>query len=184
MTILLLNGPPGSGKDTVARHVAQLYAGGTIIEKFAAPLKSSVAAFYGMTKDEFDFIDNCQESKNRKMEMLGGISLREAQIGISEDFAKPLMGDKIFGELLVQRILKKARGNDLIIISDSGFEPEARQLMESLPSQKFHLARLHRDGCDYSKDSRDYVYLDDVDSKDIDNNSQLINAVTEILKWI
>lgn len=137
---LLLSGPPGAGKDTVGAMLAQYGEGRVSQAKFAAPLMVAAEAF------GFDM----QESQKEARTGPGGMSRREFQIALSETFAKPAMGDDVFGRALALR----TRGQGLVVVTDSGFRGEAVAL--ALEVGSYNVRRIHvtRPGKDYSRDSR------------------------------
>ena len=180
-SIILFNGPPGSGKDTIANR--SKYHFGGIVEKFAGPIKQIVPHFYGITKDEFDFMDSNTEEKKKPRDCFYGLSCREVQIAISETYAKPTHDKSIFGKLLISR-LEQHTQNNCFYISDSGFKEEAHQLVDKYGADAVTLVRIHRDGATFKGDSRGYIYLDDIHSLDLDNNGDLDVAVQDVRAFV
>jgi len=83
-----------------------------------------------------------------------GVTYRQFQIDISEKFLKPLYGQDIFGRLLKTRCLAVEPNIDpIFIVSDCGFQIE----VDTLKEHNVLLVRMVREGCDFSKDSREYV---------------------------
>lgn len=93
-----LNGPIGSGKDTVARLLVDINKE-YIIRKFAEIPKAIVADFTGKTLMDI-------EDRSQKEMPLGGIflgySLRDLTKIISNDMFKPIFGDDIWVNRLLQ----------------------------------------------------------------------------------
>lgn len=187
MKIVLLNGPAGSGKDTIANSLHALVDAKCETVKFAAPLKSIAMHVFceGNSKTFYD-IDNDQQKKNEPNELFFGKSCRQAQIDISEIYLKQAYDEKIFGRILSKTIEKKAaEGTEVFFVSDSGFKPEAQVLADIFEPYNVLLIRLHREGHGYQKDpslpgydSRDYVNLDEegVQSHDVENITGDINT--------
>lgn len=165
--ILLLNGPPRSGKDTLADMIAEQY--GFTPLKFATPLREAVPAAFGISQDDWE--DLIEEHKGEPCERLDGLTPREAQIWLSEEAIKPRFGEDFFGRVLANRIatLEQERHRGYVI-SDSGFVGEAAVLKERFGAENIALMRLHREGCTFEGDSRSYIYLTDVFSADINND--------------
>ena len=184
MKIVLFNGPPGSGKDTLANGLVKdsIQRGG--VAKFAAPLKAGVPAFYGISQERFDFWDSCQEEKKKPRDELLGLSCRQAQINLSEVYGKPVHGDSFFGEIMLAK-LQGAVNTDYVAISDSGFRPEAEVQVEIFGPTEIFLVRIHRDGTNFDEDSRDYIHLSDlgVAELDLDNNRTVEEAVLDVMKF-
>ena len=183
--IILLNGPPRSGKDTMAELIAtQKYF--CKVEKFAKPIKLAVAAiFFGGDYERFAFFDTA-EMKDVPHEVFLGKTCREVQIAVSESFLKPFYQDKhVFGKLLVSRLTQG--GPPTVLVSDSGFREEAEELVNKFGADKIKLVRIKREGYTYAGDSRSYIDLSDlgVDTLEVENvdGDQSI-ALQQIIKFI
>jgi len=107
MKILLLNGPPGSGKDHAARVIRDRYFGRVAITKFAKVLKERTHALYGL--GETDPVegtfkpyahDEYENVKDTPLDEFLGLTPRQAYIGVSERYFKPMHGEQVFGKLL------------------------------------------------------------------------------------
>lgn len=191
--IILFNGPPGSGKDTIASMVQTQLKGAEIV-KFAAPLKTVALHLYcGGDSRLFHEFDLDQEKKISPSNVFLGKTCRQVQIDISEQYMKPMHGQDVFGKFLAATLERKVEagdGNEIFLVSDSGFKPEAEVLIEQFGSQNVMLVRIHRDGFIFDKDpespkydSRNYIDLDEqeVHSLDVDNINNDINTTMEVL---
>ncbi|UVD31751.1 ATPase [Escherichia phage TR1] len=148
--LIILNGPPGAGKDTVADIIVKL---GICKDKvsFKSPMFNVAKSM--LSSDEFDgFIKNYddREYKESPHEFLGGMTVRQFMIWISESVMKPVFGDEVFGKRLAQSL-----GNGCHICSDGGFASEIEPLIES--GVEVTLVRLHRPGYTFEGDSRSYI---------------------------
>lgn len=84
------------------------------------------------------------------------MTYRQWQISMSEDWIKPRYGKGWFGAHLARRI--NACADQLIVVPDSGFEPELAALVEGVdPGARVGLLRIERMGCTFDGDSRNYV---------------------------
>lgn len=183
--IILFNGPPSSGKDTMASMINGLLEESSCVVKFAAPLKTTVLhLFCGGDSRKFYDLDTDPVKKNEGRDdifftNLDGqvVSCRQAQIDVSEKYLKPIYGQNIFGRILAATI-ENDKDHDVFLVSDSGFRPEAEELVREFGEQNILLVRLHRDGTSYDGDSRSYIDLDDLEVKsvDIENINNDINA--------
>jgi len=151
--IILFNGPPKSGKDFGAQYVEANFEG-AILNKFAKVLKERTHALYGFHWRTHDYYEDC---KNDSHKDFLGLSPRQAYINVSETYFKPTHGEKVFGILLAQELDKSEW--DLVAISDSGFKGEAEVLIDKYGAENITLIRVHREGCDFSKDSRSHIVL-------------------------
>jgi len=173
--LILLNGPPGSGKDTLADAFASEC--NAEIVRLAEPLLSVAFAMfphinannYNEMKSKIVTGDNAYES----------LSLREWIIMFANDFAKRTLGKNVFADIAVDKIRNSSA--DTIVVVDLGFQEELDELLAFVADasanansalMKVTLVRIHRDGCDYSSDSRSYLYADHfgVRNVDIENN--------------
>lgn len=180
--IILLNGPPSCGKDTIA-EVMQHY-----VVKFATPLKDTVCQLYcGGDRDLFDKYDKDAKYKNEPSGQFFGLSCREAQINVSEKFMKPIHGKRVFGDILARAL--EGHEGDFFVVSDSGFIEEAMALVEKFGPNKVMLIRLHRDGCNYDGDSRSYIewpenYSESLYQADVYNNGTIQETLAVIKEHI
>lgn len=162
--IVLFNGPPRSGKDTACDYAVSNFDEVTALVKFARPIKDACRKFYGLTKEEWDYYDSAA-NKDKESSTFYGKTCREAQIAISEIFAKPFHGDQaIFGKIFCRNVHKWYNGG-IIVVSDSGFVEEAVEACSFFGKDNITLVRVRRPGCDYTKDSRNYIYLEDLGVK-------------------
>lgn len=172
--VLVLNGPPGSGKDTIAKAIKN-YAiqkgvniHNVVHEKFATPLKRAYPALFNKS--------NLAELEELKDKEFFGVerAIRKVQIGISEDVMKPIFGKDIFAKLLVARI-KHLRKDNLCVISDCGFNEEWRYLYYRCAKENILTIRLTRIGTTYFGDSRSYIMppIESADFNVIDYHNEI-----------
>lgn len=155
MKIILINGPPRSGKDQAARHLESKYR--AYHGKFSSALKDMVHQAYGLFAAPHDAFE---EVKDQPCDEFWGITPRQAYIAFSEKFLKELHGKTVFGRILAHKIRSVAsRGSKLAAISDSGFLDEALVLIDEFGAENCMLITLTRDGTSFSGDSRSKVVL-------------------------
>lgn len=165
--IILLNGPPYSGKDTAAKCICKTFAVDTgykgmvirpVIDRFSMPIKRAFAATMGLPIDEDG---NCQPWEGQKEVPIPdfGISYRQWQIDFSESFLKKY-NEAIFGVLLARRIERRfSKGiANLIVVPDCGFQSEVSTLYQIYSPDDILLVRIARPGCTFQGDSRGYVH--------------------------
>jgi hypothetical protein len=164
--IILLNGPPSSGKDTAAKFVCQHfrennYGNGIglrpLIDRMSMPIKRAFAGTMGLPITE-DGIVEPWESRKEEVIHEFGVSYRQWQIAFSEKFLKGYR-EEIFGRLLVARIKRRFEKGiaNLIVVPDCGFSIEIDVLYEEFEREDILLVRCHRDGFTFQRDSRSYV---------------------------
>ncbi len=164
--IILLNGPPSSGKDTAAKHIRQLAANWqlpksvsvkVLLDRMSMPIKRVFAGTMGLPITE-DGIVEPWESKKEEIIPEFGVSYRQWQIDFSESFMKKYK-EHIFGYLLVNRIKRRFEKNiaNLIVVPDCGFQTEITTVYCEFPQQDILLIRCHRPSFTFAGDSRSYV---------------------------
>jgi hypothetical protein len=167
--VILFNGPPGSGKDTACRVLANLQHWPIVVEKFAKSVKEGCHGLFGLVDENGAVVphDAYELVKNKPMKKFMGMSPREAYIWYSEEVMKPKFGKDVFGRLTVARMnAVVARDTEPKLgeftvrvwgISDSGFVEEAACVVENFGASNVALVRLYREGCDFTNDSRSYL---------------------------
>ena len=166
MKIVLLNGPPRSGKDTAALALRS-YLGATIY-KFADPLKSALHALFGLHNSD----PSCFESvKAQHLPELFGWTPREAYIALSEKGVKPVFGPSHFGNVLTCRLVFD-RTSKLVAVPDSGFVIEALPLLDQFGANNILLLQLTRSDCSFEGDSRGYIQLPNVQTHQLHNDKK------------
>lgn len=149
--LLVLSGPPGSGKDTLARFIEAL--GEARCFRLADPLYDCLYAVCGGFVNK----DNVNRIKREKYPVVADFDVREFLIDISENYFKPSYGKDFFASITCDRI--NSESPRLAVVIDCGFEEEVRCFVDVFGVDNVSLLRLSRDGCDYllSNDSRSVV---------------------------
>lgn len=164
--LILLNGPPRSGKDEGAAYLYSKYNAHWF--RMSQPIKDALRAMFHMTEAQYK---ECEAKKDTKMEYLFDLSFREAQIAFSEVFAKEVFGITVFGHLAARRVAQSV--SRMFVCSDSGFAQEAHPFVQLVGAKNVLVVRLHRRGCDFSHDSRSYINIDGATNIDLENNGSL-----------
>jgi hypothetical protein len=192
--IIFLNGPAGSGKDSIGNFLVPKLNKASIY-KFATPIKKAVAAMLNLSPEEYQFYFETPEGKNNPSVRFFGKTPRQWLISFSEDFAKKHGGTDVFGRIMATNLTPAFRTNmvENVVITDSGFQPEAEALINAFRGEcEFFLIRLHRNGFKFEGDSRGYIYLEKenpntVVALDIVNEEgrieHAINKIIAELEW-
>lgn len=151
--LIILNGPPRSGKDTLAKYLYEKHKHFHHV-KFANELKIIAHRFYN-TPDQHP--DAYEKFKDQPLTEFIGLSPRQAYINLSEDYIKKHHGKDFFGLQLISTIKKVQDNNEnVFIVSDGGFEEELLPLLEVFNPALFTIVQVHRAGCTFDNDSRHY----------------------------
>lgn len=177
-TILILNGCPGSGKDTVSDYLVANYNYKTIAFKDSA--YKAVYEYYDLTKEEYMTLYNDRATKDVPSELLCGHSPRSAMQYVIEHVKKPEFGKDYLAKETID-IISKDVYNDYVI-SDLGLPEEEIAVHYYLKNENYKIIYINRNGYDFSNDTRSKRQII---HHNLDNNSDLdhlYKQVDEILK--
>ena len=175
MRVIVLNGPPGSGKDTVADLLAQR---GWRKREFKETLHARAQAHYGIDPARWAWLCG-REHKDLAAEELGNLTPRQALIHVAENICKAQNGRHAIAIELCASLA--ADGLRDVVISDCGFPEEVDQLIRDFGAQSILLVRLSRPGCSFDGDSRVYVTDDRCRALDLSNDADVSALVPVIL---
>lgn len=170
--VIVLNGPPLSGKDTLAEYLSLQ---GYHHDCLKNSLYGIMSVITGIELEKVIFYCTNREYKEKPMSEFANKSPRQYLIHISEDVLKPLHGKDILGAKLAKRL--KNVDSD-IILSDGGYGASIEELLpvvQLVGHNNFIVIRVHREGCTFKGDTRAYLtseYLDcyGIKSYDFNNN--------------
>lgn len=159
--LILLNGPPGVGKDTAALAIEAdtRIDPPVFFERFSRPNKEAFAALMNAPIDEYFAVEGYETDKSKIIPLLG-VSYRQWQIDFSERFMKPLYGTTIFAKLLLSRIEPYAADPMIFVIPGCGFQTEVDHLAREFPPDDILFFTIQRPGHTFEGDSREYVIPD------------------------
>ena len=180
VTVIIFNGPPGAGKDTL---VDALCADPDLkVSKctFKEPLFKIAIPLSGMTEEAFMTKYNNRENKEVAWDELNGMTPRAFLIKISEEWIKPSLGISRLGYLALQAV--KVAPTDIILFSDGGFAEEVKLMQDIFGADSIILVRLYREGCTFEGDSRNYVEPGDSICLDLKLQDGQANMAVKALK--
>jgi len=182
--IIVLNGPPGSGKNTIAEILE--YELPCSWYRASLPLKRALSTLTGLSYDLLE------EYKDEPMQ--NGYTPRQLYIALSEDLLKPKLGNDWFGKLLAKEIVADIEAGWEVFVVDCGFAEELTALIEEVQKleQPFNIRLVHikRQGCDFSSDSRQYIFLPDLSPNVLENDGEISDLLPKLkqlfphLEWL
>lgn len=147
--IVLLNGPPRCGKDTLANMLEQRH--GFKHLKITSKLKEKVHGLYGMPDKRHDAFD---KDKDKKLPQFLNLTPRQAYIEVWNKYLVPMHGENFLVDDLITDIDNMDHTH--FVISDVGFNRESKAFFNYYHSQCL-LFTMHRPGHSYMNDIRSYV---------------------------
>lgn len=207
--VILLNGPPGSGKDTIAEAMLKFWqypdarplvtSAGFKMDLPNRPdrrrvsfksklIDIAVIIAKKVRRCDWDHRYTDRKLKEQPWNKLPLIkesgehhSQRSWLIYVSEDIIKPTMGQSYLGDAALLEVLSIQE--QVTIFSDSGFEGEILPFIE-VPRDEMDifLIRLYRKGCTFEGDSRYYLRTRNRYNLtfDLHNNGTVEEAVNDI----
>ena len=187
--VVILNAPPGAGKDTLANNEYWVTDVGNLLlnewqhdrhsvfnsepikEEFKQPLRSIaydvVLTVYGNeVAKEFLYRLLDRELKEEAWEKLGGMSPRQFLIYTSENYVKVCFGGNIFGKIAARSVVEVPvylrTGGTIHIFSDGGFAEEIDEVVKAVGAENVYIFQWSADGCSFKGDSRRYLTRGDV----------------------
>lgn len=177
---VILNGPPGCGKDLAARSICEFSPKFFAHREFKQKLFSIVKTLYDVDDVTFNKLYNDPKTKESPSELFNGLSPREAMIFTSEDIVKPAFGKSYFGD----SASKNLAVGKINIFSDGGFDEEVIPVCDKITSDHCMIIRIKRPGKSFNNDSRRYLDLPGIYTVDLENNVTKEDFVTLVLHTI
>ena len=185
---VILNGPPGCGKDTIANKIVS--QSNFVKHQFKDALYEHTAKHFQVDLDKFTHFASDRELKDSKsLAGLGSRTPRQALIHVSEEVYKPRYGTDYFGKVEAGRVRehKGRMGGKLnVIYPDGGFESEVPPIESEF--DLVIIVRLHRDGFTFEGDSRNYLNLPDTETRiTVDEHlvdGKIDDAVWKVGNWV
>ena len=185
--VVILNAPPGAGKDTLAgdddwcQRVGDMLLVDYQIDK-GGPFSCDVE-HVSFKSGMFDilpsvlrvgldpegvseFYDRYDDRalKEQPWDKLGGMSPRQFMIFLSENFMKVVFGKDVFGKFSARLASSCNRGvgGEVCMFSDGGFAEEVNEVAKAVGAENVYVLQWSADGCSFKGDSRRYLNAKDV----------------------
>jgi len=163
MKVLILNGPPGIGKDTLANMLCEVAP--VIRGEFKHFLYVEAAEWIQEHVKSAENITTAivkARNENRELKELPWfleLSVRRILQIVSEEVVKPAMGKDYFGRVAAEYWYGKYIHH---VISDGGFSEEVNAVCDKFGAENVTVIRLKAPGFTFETDSRKYLMRDEV----------------------
>lgn len=169
-TIFILNGPPNSGKDTLASFMTVKYGAQWL--QFKDKLFELAMSISNI--DNYTWYEryNNRQLKDAPWDMLGNLSQREFLIKISEEWVKPIFGKDYFGKMSKHKIDEISSTptfvpKNIFVFSDGGFIEEINALKDD--DTQIIIIHLYRTNTSFNNDSRTYITINGCEHEELYN---------------
>ena len=169
MKIIITNGPPRSGKDTMCGLIREGITGHDLIPmSYKKTLYVGVARRYGLSVEAVFQMNADTLIKDEPSSIFGGLSVRQALIYESENVIKKKYGPQGVAiqtfKLLEEEYGTERLKNAVLYCSDGGFNSELQAAYDyfGIGVKDVYIVRLLREGCSFKGDSREYLNLPDI----------------------
>ena len=154
--VIVLNGPPGTGKDTIANYLHEIHHN-WFHARIKGVLFKQAVEISGISPEEWFDRYNTEGAKELPWIRLGGLSQREFLIKISEEWVKPVFGKTFYGSRAAEDTMQIISQGVDVVFSDGGFQEEFNEIRDTVGPENILLVRLHRDGHTFDNDSRSHL---------------------------
>jgi len=181
--MFLLNGPPRSGKDEVARMIGRILGPDCVGHwKLSKQLKLRTHAMYGLRKVSGAALDadHFEAVKDEPRPEFLGLTPRQAYIDAHERYWKPVHGERILGEFLAKEIAASPFDLQHAVVSDAGDREQCMPLLDLFGAGNVILIRLRRDGCTW--DNRREFDLPEAQVTFTLENNGTLGGLEEVLR--
>lgn len=155
--VIGISGPPRSGKDTLgtflSNAVEDTYGATPRMVALSMPMRHTVFAMMGRAYDGRVY----EREKDTAQKALGGETLREAMIALSEEHVKSRYGKGFWARSAFAYGDQPHTATPLAVVTDMGFPEEVEVLEQMFGAHNCMWVQLSRPGFDFSRDSRHFV---------------------------
>ena len=169
MKLIITNGPPRSGKDTLCNLIRENITGHDLIPmSYKKTLYIGVARRYGLSVEAVFEMNADTLIKDEPSPLFEGKSVRQALIYESEEIIKKKYGEQGVAiqtfKLLEEEYGTERLKNAVLYCSDGGFNSELHAAYDyfGICVRDVFIVRLLREGCSFDGDSREFLNNPDI----------------------
>lgn len=151
--VIGISGPPRSGKDTLANVLTTGFSLAAQRMSLSTPMRHAIYAMLGKDYTETDY----ETRKDMVQEQLGGQTIRQAMIALSEEHVKPRYGEDFWARSTISAVMQLHDRPQLLVIPDMGFDEEVEALEDAFGADNCMWPHLSRPNHSFRGDSRGYV---------------------------
>ena len=161
--VIMFNGPPGVGKDTLALYAQSLESRSRHV-KYITNIKNAVACLFNYP------IELMETHKDDGRHVKFGRTIRQNIIEVSQAI-RQAYGQDIYGQMLADRLLTMPMQTPYAVVSDLGTHAELVPVVSALGASRVSVIRLHQAGRTFDGDCREYIKNEQTEAKcyDIEN---------------
>ena len=127
--IILLNGPPSSGKDTAAEFITLMVGNSKVHHlKMSRPLKHGLCSIFDFNGTEVNALESYKDESNGPD--YGNLSYRQMQIQLFRHLEETY-GEDVLGTLFVRAAKQVMKPH--IVVSDAGVSVELEPIKKAYP---------------------------------------------------
>lgn len=167
MNVIMFNGPPGIGKDTIV----DIIKGSTYTCTVSEMIKYECDRYYGIQRGSFSYLMSERDIKDKPFYVDKKISdkvlsPRDMLIHYADNIAKPEHGQSVF----IDKVVQEAIGQHCrdVIFTDLGYDYEVDAFAKYF--DKVIIVQLRHPDFNFNNDSREYISstLDNVVTTSVD----------------
>lgn len=158
--VIVLNGPPRAGKDT-AIEILQDVVKDADVYQFFRPIKEMLHVELGLDVKH----DHYESRKDDPLPEFNGMTPRRAYIDKGERLQAEF-GHAVLLETYFEAI---SSSTSPVLITTCGNDGEACEIASIFGNENVLVVRIHKDGCDFSQDSRSWVTSSHLNLRDLRN---------------
>lgn len=184
MYVVGFNGPPKSGKDSIAQAVRTMidleFDIPTFTDSIIRPMREAVMSLAGHDPRDYTLYN---QIKDKPAAAFNGDTIRHVMIQMSENFMRKKYGKSCYVRTLIHANKVTVENPGIIFVPDIGFEEEIKEFTLTVGEIRFINFHVHRPDHGWGHDSRRYC-SGEAEPIILHNDSTVMAAAEVVLDWI